>query len=39
MYLHGAPAHSDHLKQGEGFHVSMFELLILCSAKGTMVGL
>lgn len=39
MYLHGAPAHADHFKQGDGFHISIFELFILCSAQAAITAL
>lgn len=39
MYLHGAPAHADHLKQGDSFHIAIFELFILCSAQAAITAL
>lgn len=39
MYLHGTPAHADHLKQGDGFHIFIFELIVLCSSQTAVTAL
>lgn len=39
MYLHGTPAHADHFEQGDGFHISIFELIVLCPSQTAMTAL